>query len=80
MIKENISKKITIISLLAMIMVIYRHSYNIENNMNNFFESNTFISFSNLFIQNIISQGLTHMAVPIFFLISGFLLFQIYSL
>lgn len=80
MIKENISKKITMISLLAMIMVIYRHSYNIENNMNYFLESNTFISFTNLFIQSIISLGLTHMAVPIFFLISGFLLFQNYSL
>lgn len=63
-----------------MIMVIFRHSYNIKNDINYFFEPNTFISFSNIFMQNIISEGLTHMAVPIFFLISGYLLFQNFNI
>ncbi len=80
MISSDISQKLKIISLLSMIMVIFLHSFNIKDQDNYFFESNTVISFTTIFIQNIFSQGLTRMAVPIFFLMSGFLLFQNFNL
>ena len=44
------------------------------------FEPNSFISFTNIFIQNIISQGLARIAVPLFFIISAFFLFQNFTI
>lgn len=73
---KDISQKFKIISLLSMVMVIFLHSYNIKNTVGYLFEPNTFFSFFNIFIQNIISQGLARIAVPIFFLLSGYLFFK----
>ena len=78
MIIKLISRKITIVSLLAMIIVIYMHSFNftmintseglevLNNGMWNF----------NIFFQNFISDGIGKIAVPLFFIISGFLFFK----
>jgi surface polysaccharide O-acyltransferase-like enzyme len=80
MIKESISQKIKITSLLLIIMVIFLHSYNIQQGTTFLFEADSFFSFVNIFIQNIISEGLTRIAVPLFFIISSFLLFQNFNI
>jgi surface polysaccharide O-acyltransferase-like enzyme len=54
-----------------MIMVVFLHSYNLDNKQGSqlvFFEKDY-----NWLIQNFISYGITRIAVPLFFLISGFL-------
>ena len=65
------SQKIKITSLLLMIMVVFLHSYNLDRLQGGqilYFEKDY-----NWFIQNFIANGLTRIAVPLFFLISGFL-------
>ena len=77
---EKVSQKLKIISLLSMIMVIYIHSYNIKaSNGDLLYMPENYISFIDIFIQNIISYGIARVAVPIFFIISGFLLFRNYN-
>jgi fucose 4-O-acetylase-like acetyltransferase len=76
---DNISsQKIKVISLSCMLFVIYLHSYNL-NDITSFTKDNISFSFSilhfNVYFQNLFSQGVTQLAVPIFFLISGFFLF-----
>lgn len=64
------SQKIRNISFILMVMVVFIHSYNIDIKQSGeilFFEKD-----SNWFIQNFISNGLTRIAVPLFFLISGY--------
>ncbi len=80
MIEEKISKKIKIISLLLIVMVIFLHSYNIFGHATFNFREDSYFSFINIFIQNMISQGLSRIAVPIFFIISGFLFFQNFNI
>ncbi len=68
------SQKIKIASFLLMIMVVFLHSYNLDSKQGNelvFFEKDY-----NWAIQNFISNGITRIAVPLFFLISGFLFIQ----
>ena len=65
------SQKIKITSFLLMIMVVFLHSYNLDIKQGSqlvFFEKDY-----NWLIQNFISYGITRIAVPLFFLISGFL-------
>lgn len=65
------SQKIKITSFLLMIMVVFLHSYNLDMKHGSaliFVEKDY-----NWLIQNFISNGITRIAVPLFFLISGFL-------
>ena len=65
------SNKIKLVSFLLIIMVVFLHSYNIDIKQGGKilnFEKN-----SNWIVQNFISNGITRIAVPLFFLISGFL-------
>ncbi|KAF2512040.1 acyltransferase [Flavobacterium zhairuonense] len=77
-IKQNImdrylSNKIRLISFVAILMVVYIHSYNmVTKSLSGNIVINEGYSF---FIQFFISQGLTRVAVPIFFSISGYLFF-----
>lgn len=70
---EYLSIKLKIISFFSIVMVVYLHSYNLVINLN----SETFYvnQVYSIFIQNFISQGITRVAVPLFFLISGYLFF-----
>jgi len=68
-----LSNKLKILSLIAIILVIFIHSF-IENTTNN-----TLISQSTAFLQYFISQGIARIAVPIFFIISGYLYFLSYK-
>lgn len=68
-----LSDKLKIVSLISMILVVFLHSYNINVSFNS--GSISFNSGYNLFIQNFLSQGLTRIAVPLFFMISGYLFF-----
>lgn len=70
---KYLSDKLRIISLISIIMVVFLHSYNVTvkfspGNM-------SFNDGYNVFIQNFFSQGITRIAVPIFFCISGYLFF-----
>jgi len=80
MINLELSNKIKLISLLSIIMVIYIHNYNVKDGINYFFNIGTLFAFSNIFIQNMFSEGLFRIAVPIFFLISSYLFFQNFTL
>jgi surface polysaccharide O-acyltransferase-like enzyme len=65
------SEKIRIISFVAILLVVFLHAYNLDS-------GNGVLLFDKSpvwFIQDIISFGVTRIAVPIFFLISGFLFF-----
>lgn len=69
--KSILSQKLKIASFLLMIMVVFLHSYNLDIKQNKpilFFEKDL-----NWIIQNFISFGLTRIAVPLFFIISGYL-------
>jgi len=79
--QKYVSEKITIISLLSMIMVIYIHSYNIANiDEKLFLQPENKFSMFNIFLQNLISEGFARIAVPIFFIISGFLFFKNFTM
>ncbi len=73
----NFSLKIKLLSLLAMLMVVYVHAYTFEEHsyLGVLYSEKSY----NSFIQDFISQGVTRVAVPIFFIISGFLFFVNYS-
>ena len=64
---KYLSNKIKNISLILTFLVVILHAYNLEN-------SEDVLSI-NSFIQNIISYGICTIAVPMFFLISGYLFF-----
>lgn len=70
---EYLSVKLKVISFFSMIMVVFLHSYNLVINLT----SGTVILRQgySTFIQNFISQGIARVAVPLFFLISGYLFF-----
>lgn len=70
---EYLSLKIKRISFLLIVMVVFLHSYNIDIKQGG--KVLVFAKDWNWFIQNFISNGLTRIAVPMFFLISGYLFF-----
>ena len=70
---KYLSDKLRIISFISIIMVVFIHSYNITVKFNS---GNMYlISEYNVFVQNFFSQGISRIAVPIFFCISGYLFF-----
>ena len=71
MISEKLSTKFKICSLIATIFVVYRHAFVI----NAFYKNTNEASNILIFTTKIISS-LTEIAVPIFFIISGFFFFK----
>lgn len=70
---KNLSDKIRVVSFLLIILVIFLHSYNLIDTIDT---SKTLYNKSWVwFLQNFISFGLTRIAVPIFFILSGYLFF-----
>lgn len=70
---EYLSQKLKAISFFAIIMVVLLHCYNLDIK-----QAGVVLKFEkgyNWYIQTFISSGLTRIAVPLFFLISGFLFF-----
>ena len=70
---EYLSDKLKAISFVLMIMVVFLHSYNLEIKLNS--QIIAVDQGINSFIQNFICKGITTIAVPLFFLISGYLFF-----
>ncbi|QOG04126.1 acyltransferase [Flavobacterium sp. MDT1-60] len=68
-----LSDKIKIVSFFSMILVVYLHSYNLLINIGE--NSRTINKGYNSFIQEFVSKGVTNIAVPFFFVISGYLFF-----
>jgi surface polysaccharide O-acyltransferase-like enzyme len=73
---DYLSKKIRVLSLLAIVMVVFVHAYNLTDRYLLPFtvvsDPLSFTSFTEYFVSN----GLTRFAVPLFFAISGYLFFQ----
>lgn len=68
-----ISQKIKIVSLLAMCMVVFIHAY---NHSVRYLEPSTMVTdgiSANRYVQLLISNGMARWAIPMFFLISGYL-------
>lgn len=72
MIDKYLSDKLKVISFFSMIMVVFLHSYNLEENI---LQDPCITKGYSFLVQFFISQGLARIAVPIFFIISGYLLF-----
>ncbi|NDP22195.1 MAG: acyltransferase family protein, partial [Paludibacter sp.] len=66
---KYLSDKIKVLSFVLIILVVFLHSYNLSKNTIDSFDLNHFI-------QNFISNGVSRIAVPLFFLISGYLFFK----
>lgn len=66
------SDKIRIISLFSIVLVVFLHAYNLDN-----YPSDTplFHRSGVWFLEDIVSQGFTRVAVPLFFLLSSYLYF-----
>ena len=74
-IDEYLSKKISFLSMISMIAVVFIHAYNYTDT---FLQPNTIITeglHPGACVQYAISNALTRFAVPLFFMISGFLFF-----
>jgi surface polysaccharide O-acyltransferase-like enzyme len=71
---DHLSYKLKALSLVAIILVVFIHSYNAEIK----FATGTLMggtSHSVLFVENFLSKGIARIAVPLFYLISGFLFY-----
>lgn len=73
MIDKYTSSKLLAISFLLKIIVVVSHSANLVLNIRN--ESTVISGTLNSFIQNVIAKGLSSVAVPTLFIISGYLFF-----
>lgn len=75
-ISNDISNRITVLRFPLIIGVVYVHAYSVRD-----VEAvNGEVGHIALFVQNLISQSLVRMAVPLLFILAGFLLFQRYEL
>lgn len=74
-----LSVKIKRVSLMAILMVVFIHSYSMIEKYVGSVERSQVFDF-NFFIQDFISQGIARVAVPLFFLISGYLFFRNFKL
>lgn len=72
-ISRRLSRKISTLSFLMSISIIYLHSYNIGLFLN--IEQKNLMTYLIIFFEKFISQGVTRIATPSFFIISGFLFF-----
>lgn len=72
MLEKTLSDKIKIVSFIATVMVVYRHAFTISA----FFENGTIPSAYNRIIHRVIAS-MTEVAVPVFFIISGFFFFRL---
>lgn len=70
MIDRYVSEKLKVISFVSMLLVVFRHAYNLGEDLT--IAKQDCYSF---FIQVFISSGFTSIAVPVFFSISGYFLF-----
>lgn len=82
--QQYLSQKLRIFSLLLMIMVVYIHAYNLnvtfEENAGTLVKASSGRNFSwAAFIQEFLSDGICRVAVPYFFMISAYFLFQKYA-
>jgi surface polysaccharide O-acyltransferase-like enzyme len=68
-----LSYKIRAISFWAILLVVFLHAYNLDTKQQGVIL--TLPKSYNWFVQNLISNGLTRIAVPLFFIISGYLFF-----
>lgn len=77
---KYLSSKIKIVSLVSIIMVVFLHCYTLTDN---FLQSTTIITEGlnyDTFIEYFICNGFTRFAVPLFFMISGYLFYLTFKL
>lgn len=73
MVDKYLSEKLKVFSFFLIVLVVYIHSYNVVVNIG--LESKLIEVGYNSYLQYFISYGVARVAVPIFFVISGFLFF-----
>jgi surface polysaccharide O-acyltransferase-like enzyme len=81
---QYLSEKLRIFSLLLMVMVVYIHAYNLnvrfDDNVGPVAKASSGRIFSwSAFLQEFLSDGICRIAVPYFFMISAYFLFQKYA-
>jgi surface polysaccharide O-acyltransferase-like enzyme len=70
---KDLSRKFTVLSFITMVLVVILHANNLVINLNS---GNILIQKGyNSFVQDFFTQGVSRVAVPIFFIISGYLFF-----
>ncbi len=69
---KYLSIKLTVLASFSMLMVVYLHSYNLTYVNMGFIEVKKDYTY---FIEEFFSRGITKIAVPLFFIISGYLFF-----
>ncbi|MER2999576.1 acyltransferase [Pontibacter populi] len=72
-VNAHLGFKIRLLSLVAMILVVYVHAYTLD--LNGYAGALTDQKNYNTFVQDFISQGVARVATPLFFTVSGFLFF-----
>lgn len=76
---KYLSEKINIISLFLIIMVVWIHGFTFEYGIasdGSFYKTQQWFDWKiSLFVQSFFSQGINRIAVPMFFIISGYLFF-----
>ena len=70
---KYLSDKLRVISFISMILVVFVHSYHLKLQLGE--EVFRLDAGFNVFIQFFLSEGIARVAVPIFFIISGYLFF-----
>ncbi len=68
-----LSKKIKILSFISILLVVFLHSYNLTIPF--YTETEISVKSLNWYFQNFFTNGITRIAVPFFFIVSGFLFF-----
>ena len=77
-VNDYLSKKLKALSLAAIVLVVFIHSYNEEVKFaSGELEGDT--SYWVLFVESFFSKGIARIAAPLFFAISGYLLFVSYD-
>ena len=77
MVSANVSSRLKAIRLPLIVGVVFIHAYSTQVLLGGGQRAGAaHVAFSAFFIRNLISQGIARIAVPMFFLMSGFLFFQ----
>ena len=80
MVSANVSSRLKAIRLPLIVGVVFIHAYSTQVLLGGGQRAGAaHVAFSAFFIRNLISQGIARIAVPMFFLMSGFLFFQGYD-
>jgi surface polysaccharide O-acyltransferase-like enzyme len=80
MITQNVSSRLKALRFPLIVGVVFIHAYTTKVLLEGGHQAGTeHVDFAVSFVRNLISQGIARVAVPMFFLMSGYLFFQGYD-